>query len=206
LAPEIEQSMWQALAMSPGAWKQTSEREPQSLSWVQERQCAGLCGIQYPLVSPAVMGSQKKLVLIPQSVCWVQGWTQTGFVPMTTGLHSIELQSLSCVQSDPSGSPGLGIPPVPVEVVEEVDEVVLDVAPPEPPPPALEVVLVVLVVEEEVVVLLLVALVVLPCPPLPPEPVTSVVLAPPEAHPITQPKPAINPTVESASPWRMAPR
>ncbi len=51
--------MWQALALSPGAMKQTSDSDPQLASDVHERQCAGLWGIQYPLVEPAVTGSQK---------------------------------------------------------------------------------------------------------------------------------------------------
>jgi hypothetical protein len=40
------QSTWQAGAVSPEVWVQTSEREPQSLLVEHERQLAGLGGTQ----------------------------------------------------------------------------------------------------------------------------------------------------------------
>jgi hypothetical protein len=55
----MAQSMLHALMLSPGACQHTSESDPQSVSFMQERQCAGLCGMQYPFVAPGVMGSQK---------------------------------------------------------------------------------------------------------------------------------------------------
>jgi hypothetical protein len=128
-----------------------------------------------------VTGSQKKLApgpLPPQSASCAHGVTHTELLSMTTGRHSIDAQSESIVQSDPSDRPGFGVPPappVPDEVVGLDEVVVLDVAPPVPPPePVVDDELVVppdVVVEEEVV----------PAPPVPPAP--SVVAAPPAAHP-----------------------
>jgi hypothetical protein len=102
--------------MSLGASKHTSESEPQSLSLSQDRQCAGLCGMQYPSAEPGIMASQKYASPGPQSDCFMHGATQTEPVPMTTGLHSPEAQFASVMQSEPSPRP-CGPAPAPADVL-----------------------------------------------------------------------------------------
>ncbi len=134
-----------------------------------------------------------------QSDCWVQGLTHTGLLPMTTALHSIDWQSESMVQSDPSERPGGGpMPPMPPMPPLPV------VAPPVP----MVVVLVVLVV---LVVVVLMVDVVPPIPlvvvevPDPPDPVNPPVtlLASPDAHPTSPPRPTRTAMPESKRPCCM---
>jgi hypothetical protein len=118
--------MLHAIELSPGAWKQTSESEPQSESCVHERQCAGLSGMQYPSGEPAVMGSQKNVVPAPQSACEAHGVTHTGGVWMTTGLQSPDWQSVPVVHVAPRAPPEDDPPPVPDEEEDDDAAVVVE--------------------------------------------------------------------------------